>query len=424
MTLNPVRTVIFTTMSLLSNYKVLTITHHNLNVNEISHFFLRKNNDQSSQNEKLQDLKQSFKLEECLYLETCNRVTFLLFTEVVINTDFLRSFFLQVNPELAATTLYSIEKFVSVYEGESAVKHIFEMASSMDSLVIGEREIFRQFRTAYGACQSSGLTSDYLRILEKATVNTAKEVYHNTKIGEKALSIVSLAINALLKSQVSRDSRILLVGAGETNSLVGKFLKKYQFRNIKIYNRSLHNAAELSKELSSESYHIKDLNLISGEFDIIIICTSANEVIIDRALYNQMLGADASQKTIIDLAVPRNVATEVVENNEVHYIDIEGLRKLSEANLQFRKKEVEKAHPIINRNLVEFKQLFDKRQIEKAMSDVPVQIAAIKERALSCVYKNRIDELDENSKELLLEMMDYMEKKCVSVPMKLAKKTV
>ena len=132
----------------------------------------------------------------------------------------------------------------------------------MDSLVIGEREIFRQFRVAYEKCQAGGLTSDYLRILEKATVTTAKEVYHSTKIGEKALSIVSLAINALLKNQVSRDSRILLVGAGETNSLVGKFLKKYQFRNIKIYNRSLHNAAELSNELNAESYHIQDLNKI------------------------------------------------------------------------------------------------------------------------------------------------------------------
>ena len=416
--------VIFTAMSLLSNYKVLTITHHNLNVNEISHFFLQKNDDQNSQSEKLQKLKDSFQIEECLYLETCNRVTFLLFSDVVVNTEFLRAFFLKVNPKLAATTLYSIEKFVSVYEGESAVRHVFEMASSMDSLVIGEREIFRQFRVAYEKCQAGGLTSDYLRILEKATVTTAKEVYHSTKIGEKALSIVSLAINALLKNQVSRDSRILLVGAGETNSLVGKFLKKYQFRNIKIYNRSLHNAAELSNELNAESYHIQDLNKIQAEFDIVIICTSANEVIIDRKLYKEMLGDDSSKKTIIDLAVPRNVSEEVVESNAVHYIDIEGLRKLSEANLQFRKKVVEKAHPIINKNLIGFKQLFDRRQIEKAMSEVPVQIAAIKDRALSSVYKNRIEELDENSKELLLEMMDYMEKKCVSVPMKLAKKSV
>jgi len=424
MTLIVVGNPIFGRMSLLSNYKVVTITHHNLNVNEIGHFFLRNHSESKDSTTQLEELKTTFQLEECLYLETCNRVTFLMFADVELTTDFLQAFFLKVNPQLEAQTLGSIKNFVSAYEGESAIKHLFEMASSMDSLVVGEREIFRQFRTAYDDCKAAGLTADNLRILEKATVATAKEIYHNTKIGEKALSVVSLAINSLLKSQVSADSRILLIGAGETNALVGKFLKKYQFSNIKIYNRSLHNAAELSAEIGAESHHIQDLKLIAGQFDIIIVCTSANKVIIDSALYREMLAGDGSKKTIIDLAVPRNVSMDVVDKNPVHYIDIEGLRKLSEANLQFRKKEVEKARPIITKNIQEFRQSFDRRQIERAMTEVPVKIAAIKEKALTSVYKNRIAELDDNSRELLLEMMDYMEKKCVSVPMKLAKKSL
>jgi len=408
-------------MSLFSNYKVVTVTHHNLNVNEIGHFFLQKSDSKKGQLERLKALKSTFHLDECLYLETCNRVTFLLYCGSELTTTFLQEFFKQVNPQLEEKTLSNIQKFVSTYEGEAAIKHVFEMASSMDSLVVGEREIFRQFRTAYEKCKAEGLSSDYLRILENATVTTAKEIYHNTKIGEKALSVVSLAINTLLKSQVSTDSKILLIGAGETNALVGKFLKKYQFKNISIYNRSLHNAAELSSELNADSFHIQELNLTKGDFDIIIICTSANEVIIDSSLYAEMLAGDDKKKTIIDLSVPRNVSLDVVENNKVDYIDIEGLRKLSEENLEFRKKEVEKARPIINKNLIEFKQLFDRRQIEKAMAQVPREIAAVKQRALSAVYKNRIADLDESSKELLLEMMDYMEKKCVSVPMKLAK---
>jgi len=379
-------------MALLSKYKVVTITHRNLNVNDIGHFFLRKNETGSSHKQQINLLKDTFQIQECLYLETCNRVTFLFYADVQLSQDFLSAFFKLVNPDLEILTLENINKFVTVYEGQDAVQHIFEMASSMDSLVVGEREIFRQLRKAYEKCRDEGLTADNLRLLDKATVTTAKEVYHNTKIGEKPLSVVSLAMNALLKSQVAVNSRVVLVGAGETNSLVAKFLTKYRFSNIKIYNRSLHNASELSAELGADSYHIQELGNIKGQFDIIFICT-----------------------------VPRNVCLSVVEENDVHHIDIDGLRLLSEENLEFRKTEVEKARPIIAKNIDAFNRLFQRRQIEKAMSDVPKEISTIKSKALNSVYKDRIAGMDETSKELLLEMMDYMEKKCISVPMKLAK---
>lgn len=422
MTINSVSKPTFAQMALLSSYKVITVTHHNLNVNEIGHFFLRKQDNQD-RGQSLSALKAQFDIEECLYLETCNRVAFVFYKPGNLSNQFLGKFFKVVNPQLEQKTLSNIDKFVSAMEGEQAIQHIFELASSMDSLVVGEREIFRQFREAYEAAKAQGHTGDNLRLLEKSTVENAKEIYHKTKIGEKPLSVVSLAMQTLLQNNVSRSSRILLVGAGETNALVAKFLKKYAFTNIKIYNRSLHNAAELSEELGgATACHIHELKEIKGQFDIIFICTSASKVIIDQALYNQMLSGDDSEKTIIDLAVPRNVSAEVVANNTVRHIDIEGLKKLSEENLEFRKQELEKARPIIYKNLSKFKQLFQGRLIEKAMSAVPQEIAAVKSRALKEVYKDRVEALDDESKSLVLEMMDYMEKKCISVPMKLAKK--
>ena len=229
-------------------------------------------------------------------------------------------------------------------------------------------------------------------------------------------------MQALLKRQHQVDSKVILVGGGETNALVAKFLKKYNYSNIRIYNRSLHNAQALAQSLGAESYHIQDLNQLAGDFDIIFICTSANKVIIDQELYSQMLNGDETEKVIIDLAVPRNVSHKVVDGNNIHYIDIESLKKLSEANLEFRKQEVEKARPIIAQNIIGFRDLVQQRQIEKAMSAVPGEVKAIKTRALDEVYRDRIDRLDTDSKALLMEMMDYMEKKCVSIPIKLAKK--
>ena len=405
-------------MSLISHYKVITVTHHNLDVKDIGNFYIAK---QASKFDLLRQVKVDFNIEECLYLETCNRVSFILFGEQIINKEFLKSFFKLVNPNLDAEILNSINKFISIYSGEGALQHIFELASSIDSLVVGEREIFRQFRSSYELCKKEKLTGDYLRLLEKQTVSTAKKVYSSTKIGEKSLSVVALAIQSLLNNNPKKDSRILLIGSGETNSLVGKFLKKYKFENISIYNRSLDNASDLSKMLSCPAYHINELKNVHGAFDIIFICTSANEIVIDVPLYQAMINQNEDQKILIDLAVPRNISQEVVDNFNTTYIDIESLKSISEENLKHRKKEIEKARPIIDEQILEFKNTFQQRHIEKSLSAIPQAISAVKQKAVNEVYGKRIDELDLESKELLLEMMDYMEKKCISVPMALTK---
>ncbi len=421
MTLTNVRLFTFVEMYLLQPYRVVTVTHHNLNVQEIGHFYLRGEGD-NRVSEGIQRLKDAFGFEELHYLETCNRVSYIIYGGLDLPSDFLKSFFKVANPDFSAEALETINKFAVVLEADKAIQHVFELASSMDSLVVGEREIFRQYRQAYENCKHLGHIGDKLRLLEKATVKTAKEVYNNTKIGEKPLSVVSLAMQALLKRQHQTSSKVVLVGGGETNALVAKFLKKYQYSDIRIYNRSLNNAQALAQSVGAESFHIQDLKELDGDFDIIFICTSANKVIIDQVLYTDMLNGDEREKVIIDLAVPRNVSQEVVDNNKVHYIDIESLKKLSEANLEFRKQEVEKARPIIANNIKAFRDLVQERQIEHAMSAVPAEIKAVKARALNEVYRDRIDLLDPNGKALLMEMMDYMEKKCVSIPIKLAKK--
>jgi len=408
-------------MALLENYKVITVTHHNVNVGDIGNFYINCGGEDSPY-DKLKQLSSKFDFTESLYLETCNRVCYILFGDFELNKVFLSKFFKAVNPDLQDSTLDSINKYVSVYEGENAIKHVYELASSMDSLVVGEREIFRQLRKSFDTCKNANLTGDYLRLLDKSAVATAKDIYSSTKIGEKSLSIVSLAINSMLSINDSSDQRVLLVGAGETNSLVGKFLNKYKFNNTSIYNRSINNTSDLSEFLGAPSYHLNELENIKGNFDIVIICTSANKVVIDEHLYRNMLHGDNSTKLLIDLSVPRNISAEVVENFNVDYIDINSLKELSEENLKFRRKEVEKAKPIIKAHMRSFRNTFQQRHIEKALASVPKAIKDIKERAIDEVYQKRIESLDDSSKDLLLEMMDYMEKKCVSVPIKAAKK--
>lgn len=410
-------------MNLLDNYKILTITHHNLNVDEIGNFVVHHEGKDDLKS-KLIQLKEQTRLEELIYLSTCNRVSFICYSNEEFDIDFIKGFFRTVNPGLEEIKLKKISKFVDVYQGSNAISHLYEVASSMDSLVVGEREIFRQFREAYKQSLNFGLVGDNLRLLENTTVKAAKEVYDKTKIGEKPLSIVSLAVKSLLDTGISKDARLLIVGAGETNTLFAKFLKKYGFTNVSIFNRSLDNAAHLVDLLDAEAYHLSELSLYNKGFDAMIVCTGATASIIDPSIYRNLLQKEEDPKLVIDLSVPNNVDASVVEGFEMNYIDIEQLRKLSTENLEFRKTEVHAAKSLLKKQLLNFNNYFQQRQLEKVLKVVPEEIKEIKERALQSVYKKQIEALDENAQALISEMMNYMEKKCIGVPMRAAKKLV
>jgi len=200
--------------------------------------------------------------------------------------------------------------------------------------------------------------------------------------------------------------------------LLGKFLKKHKFKNVTIFNRSLDNAKELSELLDAPSYHLSELENYKQGFDVICICTAANDVIINDEVYSSLLNEDKDQKVLIDLAVPRNIAKDVTEKYSAEYIDIDGLRLLAEENMQFRKKELVKARQIVQENVSQFQNYYQQRQLEKMLSHVPTQIRDVKDRAINTVYKDKLSTLDESTQELIEEMMDYMVKKCISVPMK------
>lgn len=408
---------------MLDNYKILTITHHNLNVDEIGNFVVHHEGKDDLKT-KLFNLKNECQLEELIYLSTCNRVSFICYSNEEFDIDYIKNFFKIVNPQLGEDKLKKISKFVDIYNGSQAVNHLYEVASSMDSLVVGEREIFRQFREAYKQSLGFGLVGDNLRMLENSTVKAAKEVYDKTKIGEKPLSIVSLAVKSLLDSGITKDARLLIVGAGETNTLFAKFLKKYDFTNVSIFNRSLDNAAHLVELLDAKAYHLSELDSYSQGFDAMIVCTGATTSIIDSKIYRNLLQKDSDTKMVIDLSVPNNVDSSVVEGFDMNYVDIEQLRHLSTENLEFRKTEVQAAKGLLKNQLLNFNNNFQQRQLEKALNIVPKEIKEIKERAIQKVYKKQIELLDENAQALIAEMMNYMEKKCISVPMRAAKKLV
>ncbi|MEN0006184.1 MAG: glutamyl-tRNA reductase [Bacteroidota bacterium] len=408
---------------ILEQYKVLTVTHKTTSLKRIGEFVIKAEN-AAHLEERLQAMRQQFGIDELLYVPTCNRVLYLFKTERSIDSFFASHFFQSANPSLSIDVLDSIEDYVLILEGLNAVDHFLDVAASIDSLVIGERQILGQLREAYEQANSWNLIGDNLRLLFQHAVVSAKAVYSKTRIGDKPVSIASLAVQQLLRSNVSKQARILVIGAGQTNTLVGKFLVKHHFENITVFNRSLGKAEQLAKLMDGRAFPLTDLANYREGFDCLIVCTGATEPIITKAVYEQLLQGETSEKVVIDLAIPNNVSEEAIHEFSFNYIEIDGLRQLAKENLAFREQELTKAKELLKSHLSEFPTIVRQRQMEIAMRRVPEEIKAVKTKAINEVFRKDLELLDDTSKEVIERMLAYMEKKCIGIPMRAAREAI
>lgn len=401
----------------MNRIKIIAFTHKTTDMNDIGKFHME---DQAME-ERLQSLKLISGLDELLYLSTCNRVEFILATEKVLDQAFLKQFFTAFNPDWTTTEInWSLEN-ARIFQEEEALEHLYSVASSIDSLVVGEREIITQVRNAYEKCNRYGLTGDLIRLVIKSTIEVAKEVYTHTNIARNPVSVVSLAYRRLRELNVKPDARFLIIGSGVTNTTMAKYLKKHKFSNFTVFNRTLGHAQKLAMELNGKAFPLSDLKNYKAGFDIIVTCTGAAESIITPELYKTLVGEDRSKKIVVDLAIPNDLDAEILNNYDVNLIAVNNLQEVAKENLQAREQEMEACRIIIAKSIVDFKQTIKTRKVEIAMSEVPKKVKEIRDTAMNEVFAKELSNMDEQSKEVLEKIIAYMEKKYISVPMKMAK---
>lgn len=398
---------------------VLAFTHKNFYLTELGKLVVEK----QQLKERLHALlgQAELGIEEVFYLSTCNRVEFVMTTSQAFGSGqtqlLLETFYEHFSP----TQLSNLAQFAKLYKGQDALEHLFRVSCSMDSMVIGEREITRQLRQAYEDGLEFETTADFLRLVMKQTIKTAKEVYTETRIAEKPISVASVAVRKLIDFNFNEDAPILIIGAGETNTLVGKYLKKAGYRNFSIYNRTLEKAQQLANYIGGQAYALDQLGQHSHPVRVIFSCTSSTAPVLSAEIWDMLKGDGAFPTVIIDLAVPNDVAEEVQLAQDVEYISIDHLKHEVEKNLQFREQELEKADLIIAKAVAEFHDINRIRSVEKALSNFPTQVKEIKNKAMQEVFSKELQGLDAGTLALVERMMSYMEKKCISVPIVIAK---
>lgn len=402
----------------MESFKIISLTHKSAPLELIGKLHL----DEVHQVEYLGAIKLKMELKEMLFLSTCNRVEFIVNTSREIDQDFLSELFLYINSKLTSEELLALLSRIRIQQGEEALRHLFNVSASLDSLVVGEREIITQVRKAYEFCNSLGLTGDTIRLAVKHTIETAKKVYTETDIAKNPVSIVSLAYRQLRNLGIKNNARIVFVGAGETNVNMAKYLKKHEYANFTVFNRSLSNAEKLAKDLNGKAYELSDIQDFNEGFDVLITCTASQDPVITEAVYTSLLNNSTSKKVVIDLALPADVDPAILSKHDLFYIDIESLKKQALDNLSKRENEIEACKAIIDLKVEEFRLLFQERKIELAFGEIPKQIKSIKETAINEVFAKDLNQLDSESKEVLEKVLSYMEKKYNALTIKTAKK--
>ncbi|HSY77526.1 MAG TPA: glutamyl-tRNA reductase [Bacteroidia bacterium] len=401
----------------MNRYATIAFTHHSTGLKNLDGFFI----DAALLPERLKSIKEAIKADGLMYLATCNRLEFIFSLSSPAKENFAKNVIKHFHPEWKEKEIKWALGNALVLQGEEAVKHIINVASSLDSLVVGEREIITQVRQAYEWSQSQGLTDDFIRILIRKTIETAKKVYTDTKIADKPVSVMSLACRKLQEWNVGIDSRIVMIGAGQTADIMVKYLSKHGFTKFTVFNRTLKHAKELADKYKVDAHSLKELETFNKGFDVLITCAQSSKPIISSKIFDKLANGEKGTKMIVDLGLPFNVDKEVLTKAGVKGINVDSLNGVAKKNLNERKSEMVAASAIINNAVTEFYSDIKSRKIEIALREVPERIHEMREKAVSTVFLKEIEGLSSESKLVLEKVIDYMEKKCISIPMQVAK---
>lgn len=392
---------------------IFSFTHKKFNPEELSALYIEPDR----QKEVLHALQTKMGWKELMYIGTCNRVEIAFVCEQVVTLDVLRQALLLILKPTVIAESY-IDR-TGIYREFEAVRHLFRVSSSLDSMVVGEREIITQVRQSFEACDAWGLCGPVLRLMVQKTIEVGKAVYTHTDIARNPVSVVSLAYHTLAEKGLPKEAKILMVGAGQTNTAFARTLRKHGYTQLHIFNRSFAKAQKLAEEVDAKAYTLDQLDSFHDGFDVLITCTGAEQSVIPAALFEN--NPSKHKRWVFDLALPYDISREFASRYHLQIVGLETLKEMAEKNLQERHKEVAQCEQIIEQKMQEFKTASKQRKVELAMQEVPAQVKNIKQMAMQEVFAQDLEQLDANSKVVLDKILSYMEKKYISVPMKMAR---
>ena len=296
-------------------------------------------------------------VREGLIVSTCNRVEVLAETASERLSDTIE----RVNQFLSRTDSLPksfFETHLYQHTDDQAVRHLFRVASSLDSMVVGEPQVLGQVRRSYSIALQAGTAGRILNRLVHHAFRVAKRVRTETGIGANAVSISYMAVELGKKIFNSLEGHTaLLIGAGEMAELSARHLLSAGISRILLANRTEERAERLSAELGGETINFAELSTYLAEADIIICSTAADQYLITEQMAREALGKRRNRPSFfIDISVPRNVDPAVGKLPNVFVFDIDDLESVISSNIREREREAERAELIVESEIMQFQQ--------------------------------------------------------------------
>ena len=367
-------------------------------------------------------IRERFTDTEVVILSTCNRVELY----VARNSESE-----PITPPMLAQFLSEfhsipLDEFVGELRaatGSEAVRHLFEVISSLDSMVLGEPQIVNQVREAYRIAEAQASCGPIVHALFQGAVRTSSRVRTETRLAEGKVSIASVAVGDFAKSIFDHfeDKTVLVIGAGEMAEETLRYLKDEGVREIVVVNRSPERAQRVAAEWSGKAVPWSELNTWLGKADVIVSTTGADKPIIDAALFKRVRAADPGRTAfILDLGAPRDFDTKVGSLDNVFLYDIDSLKKTCEDNRKARVREIDKARELIDEETAKFMAEYYRRASGEVVSRLMQDWHGVSKDELDRLF-NKLPHLNEKDREQIERTVGRIVNKLLHPPLEALK---
>ncbi|MEO7936729.1 MAG: glutamyl-tRNA reductase [Dokdonella sp.] len=290
-------------------------------------------------------------VREAVILSTCNRTE--LYCNVDAGAESSPFDWLHRHQQLHGA---NIEEFLYRHHDADAVRHLFRVATGLESMVLGEPQILGQVKDAYSLARDARTLDAPLERLFQNTFSVAKRVRSDTRIGANTVSVAFTAVRLAERVFTDlADACVLLIGAGETIELAARHLTEAKVRRLIVANRTLDNAQALASRFGGYAIALSDLEKHLAEADIVISSTASREPVLTKAMVSRAISARRRRPMfLVDIAVPRDIEAEVAKLSDVFLYTIDDLREVIDENLRSRQQAALEAEAMIELSVEHF----------------------------------------------------------------------
>jgi glutamyl-tRNA reductase len=333
----------------------------------------------------LDQLKKEPAIDEVLVYSTCNRVEILMVSGNVPEAVAAVKKFIS---SMHRIPLERFEKVLYHRESDDAVRHIFRVAASLDSMIVGEPQILGQIKSAYQTATRQKTSALILNRLMHRAFFVAKKVRTETGIGDRAVSVSYAAVELSKKIFDSLEKkRVLMIGAGEMTELAVEHLLRQKVGDLYVANRTFERGVLLAERFKGQAVRFEEIPPLLEKVDIIISSTGSPGLVIRRGQVKAAMRARRNRPLFfIDIAVPRDIDPDINRLDNAYVYDVDDLQNTIEENLEDRKREALKGERIVDEAVIRFRDWYDNLNVVPTLVDLRNKLHGIIEHEIDRTF--------------------------------------